>query len=110
MVLKWICHQKVDRCFKIKGKTMPICSRCFGVYLFIFIGFVFSIVFKIATNLTKIKILGLIMLFAFPLFIDGITQSIKLRESTNLLRFITGSLAGLSLGIGLHWLIIYNNF
>ena len=28
----WLCHQKPDRCFTIGGWTMPICSRCTGMY------------------------------------------------------------------------------
>lgn len=46
-------------------------------------------------------IFGFIM--CLPLTLDGATQLPKLRESNNSLRFITGILAGLFCGIGIHY-------
>jgi len=72
---------------------MGLCSRCFGIYLGIFlIGIYIGIKAKIKINLKVSTI------FMIPLLIDGITQSIGLRQSDNLLRFVTGFLFGLGIG------------
>jgi len=102
----WICHQKPERCFKFKNKLFPLCARCFGLYLFMVLGFVISLIFNISIRLNKGRLLIIIILMCLPLFIDSITQLLKLRESNNSLRFITGSLAGFICGIGLHYIVI----
>jgi uncharacterized membrane protein len=28
-----ICHQRVERSFKLAGEPMPVCARCTGIYL-----------------------------------------------------------------------------
>lgn len=82
---------------------MSLCSRCFGLYLFLIIGFLISIIFNI--SLTKSQTLLLTLIFVSPLIFDSVTQFFRLRESNNPLRFITGSLAGLVCGVALHYLI-----
>ena len=102
----WVCHQKQERCFKYNGKPLPICSRCLSLYFSLIFGFALSILFNLADNFDKKEMLFFIISLNLPLFIDSITQFFKIRESTNFLRLITGFFSGLSLGIGLHYLII----
>lgn len=103
-LLGFVCHQKSERCFVYQGKRMNICSRCFGLYLFSFVGLVLG--FSVSpVYLTKIFLLKLTLIFTLPFFIDGFTQFIGLRESNNLLRFVTGSLAGFICGVDLYYLI-----
>lgn len=101
----WICHQKPERCFKYKGKSLPLCSRCLSLYSFLIFGFVISLIFNLANMFNKKEMLIFVILLNLPLFIDSITQFFKIRESTNILRLITGLFSGLSLGIGLHYLM-----
>jgi len=42
-----------------------------------------------------------------PMAIDGLTQLFKLRESNNLIRFVTGSLSGISIAFIILYLILY---
>ena len=42
-----------------------------------------------------------------PMAIDGLTQLFKLRESNNLIRFVTGSFSGISIAFILLYLILY---
>jgi len=92
-ILRNFCHQLPSRCLWIFGSNMGLCSRCFGIYLGIFlIGIYLGIKAKIKINLKVSTI------FMIPLLIDGITQSIGLRQSDNLLRFVTGFLFGLGIG------------
>jgi uncharacterized membrane protein len=103
---RYICHQRPERCFTIQGIPMPICSRCFGFYLGLLIGllipiFVWSLFVIDVNTMFLLLILSLI-----PISIDGLTQLLGLRISNNNLRFITGFIAGLFLGLVFTWLII----
>jgi len=84
---------------------MSLCSRCFGLYLFLIIGFFLSLTLKINTYLTKNLLLVLTIILIMPLVLDSVTQLFRLRESNNILRFVTGSSAGLICGIALHYLL-----
>lgn len=83
------CHQREDRSFKIKGWQFPVCSRCTGILTGQIIG--------IILYLTKIRIPIYIGLqFLLVMFLDWFIQYKKIKESTNLRRFITGNLAGIA--------------
>ena len=103
----WICHQNPDRCFKFEGEPMILCSRCFGLYLFMTIGFLFSLITGLFMFLSIKSLLILTIILTFPFFIDPTTQLLGWRKSTNTLRFITGSLAGIILGIDIYYIILY---
>jgi uncharacterized membrane protein len=92
-ILRNFCHQLPSRCLWIFGSNMGLCSRCFGIFLGLFlIGVYYGIKGKIKIY-WKISII-----FVIPLLIDGITQIIGLRQSNNLLRLATGFLFGLGIG------------
>jgi len=80
------CHQRSDRSYFFAGRQFPICARCLGLLM--------------GVPLTLICRLGLPGAIAclFPLLLDGGTQALRFRESTNWLRLITG--VAFSLGIG----------
>lgn len=103
----WICHQKPERCFKLKGKPMILCSRCFGFYSFMLLGFLFSLIVRIVSNLNAKLLFIITLVLTFPFFFDSATQFFGWRESNNYLRFITGSLAGLILGIDVYYILVF---
>lgn len=78
----WGCHRKSNRCFFVRGRQFHICARCTGLL----VGLPLSLL------LIPFRIYVPVPFFAFSgsLLIDGITQSMGLRESNNTLRFITG--------------------
>ena len=84
------CHQMPDRSFSYKGYQFPLCARCTGV--------VFGEVLSIVAILCAIKI-DLIYAFVLvvPLAIDGGLQYIKILQSNNIRRVLTGVLAGFGL-------------
>jgi len=84
------CHQKPDRSFSYKGYQFPVCARCTGVI----IGELISII----TILFGLRI-GWIYAVALvvPLAIDGGLQYIKIWQSDNVRRIITGFFAGFGL-------------
>ena len=83
------CHQREDRSFKIKGWQFPICSRCTGILVGQLLGiFIYIFQFRISIYISCI--------FLFIMFLDWYIQYKKIRESTNIRRFITGTLAGVA--------------
>ncbi|MFW6038297.1 MAG: DUF2085 domain-containing protein [Candidatus Saliniplasma sp.] len=102
----FFCHGKKERCFKIRGWTLPICSRCFGFYFGISVGLLFSSLLSIFANGISPAHLFLISLLALiPFGMDGILQELTSWESSNPLRFFTGILLGTVIGMDIYWLI-----
>lgn len=76
------CHQREDRSFKIKGYQFPVCSRCTGILTGQIIGIIIYIL--------KIRIpIYISILFLAVMFIDWYIQFKKIKESTNMRRFLT---------------------
>lgn len=94
-----LCHQRDDRSFHLYGEKMACCERCAAIYAGMAL---FGLLFLIGRG--RIARLGWrgFALAALPMAIDGLTQLIGLRESSTLLRVLTGAL----FGIGLVWLLL----
>jgi len=85
------CHGIPDRCLTIRGFPFPICARCTGLLIGVAAGFLLP-----ATgHLPSIVAIGLALLLVAPLLVDGLTQLVGLRHSTNSLRIVTGAMGGL---------------
>jgi uncharacterized membrane protein len=94
------CHQHADRSFFLHGNQMPFCARCTSIFLGMAIGAAILMFLDLELHIFWI-LLGLV-----PMAIDGGFQLLsKTYESTNLLRFVTGSLAGLVTGIALGYIV-----
>ncbi|MBU2565458.1 MAG: DUF2085 domain-containing protein [Candidatus Thermoplasmatota archaeon] len=87
------CHQKASRSFFLNGNQMPYCSRCTGIFLGLMIGACIA-VFKFVDFKWQWIVIGLL-----PIGMDGIGQMFGFWESTNMLRLITGGLAGILTGL-----------
>lgn len=83
------CHQREDRSFFIGKWQFPVCSRCTGVLT----GQVLGIILYICSVRIPLYI---DVLFLAIMFFDWLIQYKKIRESTNVRRFITGNLAGIA--------------
>jgi len=89
-----LCHGIPDRCLTMAGTPMPICARCTGVYVGMFLAL---LAFALVPFLQRMLMpAGVALLLMLPLVIDGSTQAVGLRHSTNPLRLATGFLAGCS--------------
>ncbi len=95
-VLSLICHRMPERSFFIKGHQFPVCARCTGFYITLMLYFIYTYFFFV--EYTPILIV-LAILFLIPSFSDGLTQLLTNRQSNNKLRFFTGLMGGLGLGI-----------
>ncbi|KZX14457.1 DUF2085 domain-containing protein [Methanobrevibacter curvatus] len=86
-----ICHRIPQRTFKIKGHHFPVCARCTGIYISAACFFAFVILTRPYLDLSYV-LLGILLII--PMLVDDISQLIGLRESNNMLRFLTGLLGG----------------
>lgn len=80
-----------ERSFFIKGKQLPLCARCSGI----FVGYIIGIV--LACLVGYQKLLLLLALLMLPMIIDGGIQLLFKKESNNIRRFITGLLGGIGI-------------
>ncbi len=78
------------------GYKFPVCARDVGFYVFALIGGLF--LFTTGRHVGKIVPHPFwLIITLIPMGLDGGTQYIGLRESTNTLRLITGAIAGIVL-------------
>lgn len=96
VVFRMICHGLASRCFYLWDVPMPICARCTAIYIGLFLGLMAFVAWPFfPERIMRVVAIGA----AIPLAIDGLTQLMRLRESTNGLRFGTGIAAGFALGM-----------
>jgi uncharacterized membrane protein len=93
------CHQHADRSFFLNGNQMPFCARCTSIFFGLAIGAALLIFMSLELHIFWI-LLGLV-----PMALDGGIQLITSYESTNPMRFLTGSLAGIVTGIALGYIV-----
>lgn len=83
------CHQLPGRSFFIKGKQFPVCARCTGL----FVGY-----FIMITTMGLIHIsFRLSVVLCVIMFLDWLVQYLKIKQSNNIRRFITGVSCGYGL-------------
>lgn len=96
VLFRLFCHGMPERCFYIWGVPMPICARCTAIY----VGLALAIAaFALLPRLTERGARFLLLAAVVPLGVDGLTQLVRLRESTNGLRSATGLIAGIAFGL-----------
>jgi uncharacterized membrane protein len=93
-----VCHGIDSRSLEIAGLPMPICARCFAMY----VGGLAGIAAFFAIRLRRPLPLVWLLVALAPMAIDGVSQATGLRESTNALRVFTGLAAG---SITMVWLL-----
>jgi len=87
------CHQLANRSYFINGNEMPVCARDLGLFVGLAAGFGVATFYRYKIN-PVLLLLGLI-----PMGIDGGLQLVTSYESTNILRLITGLIAGGSMAL-----------
>lgn len=96
-----VCHCLPSRTLTIGGTYLPVCARCAGIYA----GIATTYFFLIARRGFKVNALppfGIALGVAallLPMAFDGITSYVGLRETTNVIRFVTGLAAGAALPV-----------
>ena len=91
LAFRALCHGIPRRCLEIWHTPMPICARCTAIYGGMLAGL---IIFQLMPRLQERAARWILTIAVLPMFLDGVTQMLMLRESTNPLRIETGLLAG----------------
>lgn len=97
-----LCHQLSFRTLYYNGIKMPVCARDVSIYVATALGLLFFRLKGYGAKEFKMNYLLLVLLF-LPTALDGFSQLFGFRESTNLLRLITG----FPYGIGYAYLIVW---
>ncbi|NMA82762.1 MAG: DUF2085 domain-containing protein [Epulopiscium sp.] len=94
-----ICHQIPERSLVLKSSYLPLCARCTGIYLGVFICFIYLVLRKRknGNQPPSIPLLAILVLAFLPLIGDGLSSYLEFRETSNAIRLITGILFGSSL-------------
>ena len=89
----YICHQIPERTFHVSGEPMGVCTRCFGVYLGIVIGFA---AYPLWRDLADTEPPPRFWLFAslIPVGVDWSLTILGIWENTGLSRSLTGLVLG----------------
>jgi len=82
-----LCHGIPHRCLFLFGTRMPICARCTAIYIGLIAGIA---AFLLAPWLHERLLRAAMWIALLPMAADGLTQLVRLRESTNTLRIATG--------------------
>jgi uncharacterized membrane protein len=91
----YLCHQISDRSFHVMGEPFGVCSRCFGVYLGLVLGFA---IYPLWRNIDEIEPLPKFWLFLslIPITIDWSLTIFHIWENTLFSRFATGLILGIA--------------
>ena len=96
-----VCHQLPSRTIYAQGVPLPVCARDTGVYLGVFTGVLFILLFRRLQSdrqpsLPYAVVLCLLML---PMMVDGIGSYLGFYTTNNTARLFTGVLFGLPLPV-----------
>ncbi len=95
------CHQIAERSYFLNDNQMPFCVRDLGIFIGLAVGFGLVSFYKYKIHPVFV-LLGLV-----PIGIDGGLQAFTSYESNNILRMVTGFVAGLVLSLMLaHFLFV----
>jgi uncharacterized membrane protein len=94
----FLCHQIPSRTFHVESHAFAVCTRCFGVYLGLVLGF---IIYPLFRPIEEIEPLPRIWLFLalVPMGVDWSLGFFEIWENTSLSRFLTGLILGAVCGI-----------
>lgn len=96
------CHQDPSKSFYFMGGQIPVCARCFGIYVGLIAGL---LIFPLFGNFkrTKLPDSRLSVLFILPVVLDGFFNFF----TTNEMRMVTGAIFGV--GVVFYLLPVLND-
>ncbi|HEY0069135.1 MAG TPA: DUF2085 domain-containing protein [Chloroflexia bacterium] len=103
-----VCHQIAEHSFFVDGHQLPLCARCSGIYLSALASLgLLLVIRRRAARLPVGGMVAILAVFFGAMVLDGINSTLQtfgsnIWESTNLVRLITGSLAGTAVAFFLY--------
>ncbi len=96
-----VCHQLSERSLAIGNITMPVCSRCMGIYTGFMITTLalFILYRKKQSGFAPTYILVLSVFFIISAGADGLLSYANIYRTNNIARMITGYFSGMGLSI-----------
>jgi uncharacterized membrane protein len=93
----FICHQIPERSLHVDGYPLAVCSRCFGVYVGLLLGFA---AYPLWRRVDEIEAMPRFWLFLsmIPIGVDWALTVFGIWENTHLSRFLTGAILGFACG------------
>jgi uncharacterized membrane protein len=100
ILLRYIQHNPYHYIkIKVRGEKVQPCARCFGHWIGLILGFIFTSPFWLRIVYVPTQYFYLIFtiawIFAIPTILDWGTVKLKLREGNNKIRVVAGFLHGL---------------
>ncbi|MDR2587003.1 MAG: DUF2085 domain-containing protein [Coriobacteriales bacterium] len=97
------CHQIPARSLEAGGVVFSACARDTGIYLGFFFALVVAFIIYARvkgkpTELPPALYVVVLVLLVLPMAFDGVTSYLGLRPTTNMIRYLTGFLAGVAVG------------
>ena len=92
-----VCHQRPERSFHLAGIQMPVCARCFGLYLAGAVGLVFAWIgrLRLPSHTTKV----IMALAAAPIVLTVALEMLGAITTSNVVRLSTGLPLGFAAGL-----------
>ncbi len=101
-IFQFFCHQIPGRSLQYGGESFPLCFRCSGIYLGIFISHLTILLSGRFNKISPNRKTGLLLiLLEIPLAVDGLGDSFNLWNSSGEVRMITGLLLGIFISLTL---------
>ncbi len=90
-----ICHKLSERSLFIDGNFLPLCARCTGIYIGVFLSFLFIYIKGRFSSLKPFSISCTVYaVFLLPMLWDGYSSYLNFRETSNFIRLLTGTALG----------------
>lgn len=93
LVYSPVCHQIPERSFEINNLNFFVCIRCTGIYIGVFVSYLFLLISKVEPSFSKKLFLSSIILMAF----DVLLYSIGVYNYNKITASLTGFFAGFTL-------------
>jgi uncharacterized membrane protein len=91
-----VCHQRPERSFHLDGAQLPVCARCFGLYLAGAFGL--SVAWRSRRRFSARAVQTLLAVAALPIVTTVGLEWLQAIETSNVLRMVTGVPLGLAAG------------
>ena len=83
-----VCHQRPERSFHLAGAQLPVCARCFGLYLSGAVGLV--VASRRRGSISGATSRLLLAMAALPIAVTVALEWLGLIHTTNIVRMLTG--------------------